>query len=287
MSKIGRQRCAAIRIHHRNGRKFPARVFFHHSQAWTFIDDNFSGTDAPQIPGDVLCVGNEGGPADDGRIVHDYRGGRDAAAEMVIVNKNERRVGWTMGKKRARWRHGCPADVASSVTPANPGGRPFNARHPNPAIDGVINPIAIVIAGPGPRIIADPIPAAIRPHPVTVTVGLPIHDDASRPPAATVGAHHYPAAARRQRRVEIGTGVNLHRRGNFQIRLCGQYTQIQQPGCNSQSQKVCRFFHKTSLVGVIWRMLVLLNGLLNKTAFDEPFPPPWVCRFRQPRSNRV
>lgn len=267
MSKTGGQGCAVIGFDHRDLRKLPAGVSFHHGQARAFVHDDFPGANAVQVPCGVFRVGDKSCPTDDGRVVHDDRGGREATAKMAVIHKDERRVGWTMGKKHTWRRHGRPTDVASAVAPADPGRCPFNARNPDPAAGGIISPITVVITSPGPRFVADPIPAAIRPHPITIAVRPPAHDESARSPAAAVGAYRHPGAAGGQGRIEVRAGVYLHRGGYFQIRLCGQFTQTQKHSCSSQYRKVCQFVHKTSPCGRHLAYFYVHKRITNNTAF--------------------
>ncbi len=267
MSKTGGQGCAVIRLDYRNLRKRPAGIFFHHGQTRAFVHDDFPGADSVKVPCGVFRVGDKSCPTDEGRVVHDYRGGREAPAKMVVIHKDERRVGGTMGKKYTLRRHGRPTDVTSAVAPADPGRCPFNARNPDPAVGGVINPITVVITSPGPRFVADPIPAAIRPHPITIAVRSPAHDDTTRSPAAAVGAHLHPGAAGGQGRIEIRAGAYLHRGGNFQIRPCGQYTQTQKHNGTSQCRKVCQLYYKASLCGCHFAYFYVHKRIIIKTAF--------------------
>ena len=217
--EVCRQRSAAGGINDRHCGKLFARGFFHRVQTRAFVDDDFARTNVLKIPGGVFRVGDEFGFPNDPRVVDDHVGRRDVTAKMVAVNKHESRVVGMMGKEDARRSDGRPPDVAAAETPANPGRRPFNARHPDPAIVGIVNPIAIVITSPRPRFIADPIPAAIGPDPITVAVRPPPCHHAGRVPATAVETRVHPGAARRQRGVKIRVGVNLHRGGDFEIRL--------------------------------------------------------------------
>src|SRR5206468_2310961 len=86
----------------------------------------------------------------------------------------------------ATWRHRSPAAVAAADAPGHPRGRPFDARHPNPSIVRLINPRPIMVTSPGPRLVADPVPPAIRPDPVPVSIRPPFHGNAGWTPTASI-----------------------------------------------------------------------------------------------------
>src|SRR2546426_12571457 len=88
--------------------------------------------------------------------------------------------------KPDRRRQRCPTDVAAAFTPADPGWPPFHARHPNPGISRVIDPAPVVVTRPRPRLVADPIPPAVRPFPMAVAIGPPFNIDAGWTPALPV-----------------------------------------------------------------------------------------------------
>ncbi len=116
------------------------------------------------------------------------------------------------------WRQGSPTDVAATRTPRNPGRSPTGAGNPDPGIARVIIPPAIVITGPGPRLITDPVPAVIiGPDPIAITVRTPFHTDSRGLPAMSVSVHINPGPVSTERRVEIGLGIDLHSAADFQI----------------------------------------------------------------------
>jgi len=85
-------------------------------------------------------------------------------------------------------RSGRPSTIAASHTPTHPGWSPFHSRNPNPSIIRCLIPIAVMVAGPAPRLVALPIPAAISPNPSSFAVRTPSDRHARRSPAAAVGA---------------------------------------------------------------------------------------------------
>ena len=72
---------------------------------------------------------------------------------------------------RGQWR---PANAVVAVTPGNPGGRPFPARDPEPAMARHLNPAAVMVAGPAEGLIGIPGPALVGPGPATVDIRAPV-----------------------------------------------------------------------------------------------------------------
>src|SRR5262249_52893335 len=103
--------------------------------------------------------------------------------------------------------------------PDHPGGRPFNARHPAPALRRVIKPRAIMITGPRPRFIALPVPTAVCPNPVSLAVWTPPGIDGGRAKAPSIAADINPGAVRAQRPVKVRRRIDLNGRGNFKFRF--------------------------------------------------------------------
>lgn len=66
-----------------------------------------------------------------------------------------------------------------------------------------------MITGPGPRLVAIPIPTGIGPFPGSDGVRLPTDFNISWVPAASVRTDVHPCAVRRQRLIKIGGGVDL------------------------------------------------------------------------------
>src|SRR6185295_4036860 len=97
--------------------------------------------------------------------------------------------GDTDGKRHAAWRQRTPTDIAAAVTPGNPGRAPFEAGNPDPPMRRMMMPIAIMITGPCPRLLAHPVPSEIGPDPITITIRPPLHSHASGTPAMPEGIH--------------------------------------------------------------------------------------------------
>lgn len=68
-----------------------------------------------------------------------------------------------------------------------------------------------MITGPGPGIVARPIPTAVGPFPRTVAIGTPTHGHVWMP-ATPVTADIHPLAIRRKRCGKIGRAVDLNAR---------------------------------------------------------------------------
>lgn len=186
-------------------------------QSRPFIEVHPTRANTIKVPRDVTDVRDVLCLIDDREVVDDHNCGLDAFAEMVVVHEYEGCVHRAGSEESARRRERRPANKPAADSPRNPRRRPFHAGHPHPAINRVIHPIAVVITCPCPRLVAIPIPAAIGPFPVTVAIGPPAHHHASGMPATTIGADRDPGAAGRQRGIELGRGMNLHRSGNLQI----------------------------------------------------------------------
>src|SRR5207249_6803556 len=71
-------------------------------------------------------------------------------------------------------------------------------------------PAPVVVGGPTPRLITDPIPTGVGAPPVTIGVWAPFSLDPSRPPATSVGSGDHPGTVRAERLIEIAFGVNHH-----------------------------------------------------------------------------
>src|SRR2546427_3439899 len=96
-----------------------------------------------------------------------------------------------------RWRTGRPPDLVPAVAPINPGRRPLDVWNPDPTIVRVINPSSVVVTRPGPWVIADPVPTAIGPFPMTVAIGPPPRFNTRGMPTTAVGGDIHPCAVRR------------------------------------------------------------------------------------------
>ncbi len=140
--------------------------------------------------------------------------GPDRLLEPVDIHKNKQ----CRGHVRLARRAGRPADIIPTATPNDPGRRPFDARHPDPARGWIIHPRSIVVAGPRPGFIALPIPTAVRPNPAAFAIRPPTGLDSPGPEAVPVAANVNPGSIRSQRAVKIGWSVDLNRRRHFQLR---------------------------------------------------------------------
>ena len=78
--------------------------------------------------------------------------------------------------------------MVAALPPSDPGGCPFTAGHPKPAVRGEIQPAAIVVGGPAKVFVGDPGPAGICVGPVAVRIGSPIRllSDGGLPDIAVV-----------------------------------------------------------------------------------------------------
>src|SRR5207249_9840722 len=119
---------------------------------------------------DVDCL------VDDRGVVHDHRGGADRLEQSLLADKDKRpgRNCRLLNLHNApcpnprRWGQRRPADVSGSLPPRNPGRGPLRVRHPNPAEFHAPIPPAIMVGGPTPRLITNPIPTRVGPTPVAV-----------------------------------------------------------------------------------------------------------------------
>src|SRR5262249_41096374 len=139
----------------------------------------------------------------------------------------------------------CPAYVPSAHSPLYPTWRPFYGRNPNPVISRIVDPSTIVIARPTPWLVAHPIPAAIRPFPVTRAIRPPVGRNPHRVPAPSIAADVYPSAIGSQGRVEIRRTLDVNRRRNFQMserHVAPKANASQYSSC----QKFANRFHSSS-----------------------------------------
>jgi len=232
-----RNSCLANHLLYRGNTHFLGSCLLDSFQSGSLVDYDFLRGAAADVPGFLSDIIDLRRFVDDGRIVDGDRGRAD-------LYKHERRRHRHCGpehKTTAR-RQRRPADVAAAHTPANPSRRPLNARHPNPGIGRVIDPVAIMVTSPRPRLIALPIPAAVGPNPRAITIGTPFNGYLSRMPAATIRTYLDPSPLRGERFVEIYCAVDLHGSGNFQICESAEDANPQvggQPDCAS----VQDFFH--------------------------------------------
>src|SRR5205823_4626080 len=85
-----------------------------------------------------------------------------------------------------RRRQRSPADVVVARLPVDPGRSPLVTRDPFPAVVGVVVPAAVVISRPAERLVGDPGPAEVGPHPVAVLIRVPRCDGDARGPDPAV-----------------------------------------------------------------------------------------------------
>src|ERR1043166_8191671 len=178
-----------------------AACFFDSPSGRTFVDDGVI---------DDLDIGDVNGLVDDSGVINHYRGGANGFQEVPFFDKNIRprrndslidlhRTA-SKSRRRVQWR---PADISTTAVPRNPGRRPLRLRHPIPAIFRAQIPAPVVIRGPGPRLIANPIPSGVGALPLTRAIGTPIGIHAPGNPAAAIRAHHLPSPVRAERLVKI------------------------------------------------------------------------------------
>lgn len=91
-------------------------------------------------------------------------------------------------------RQGCPPDPAGTITPGDPGRRPYHVRNPHPAIGGHMGPAAVVKGCPSPFPIGDPGPPVIRIYPSPIRIGLPLGRNLLWAPHLTILRCHHPGA---------------------------------------------------------------------------------------------
>jgi hypothetical protein len=72
------------------------------------------------------------------------------------------------------WWKRSPANLLVALPPGNPSRSPSSSGNPAPAGPADIGPSAIMIGGPGKTLVRVPIPAVIRPNPVSISVGSPV-----------------------------------------------------------------------------------------------------------------
>src|SRR5437899_9408783 len=113
----------------------------------------------------------------------------------MSLNENERR----RRQNHTTRRKGRPTAITAAHAPGDPRRGPLDAWDPDPSKGRVIDPPAIVIASPRPRLIARPVPAAIGPDPMPVTVRPPRHGQVRWTPTASVVTHFDPRAVRSKR----------------------------------------------------------------------------------------
>src|SRR5207249_2144973 len=94
-----------------------------------------------------------------------------------------------------RWQRR-PTDVPSTALPAHPGRRPLVSRHPHPSVARVVEPAAVVIWRPTPRLIANPGPPRVGEYPVSIDIRAPPVVDVPRAPHRSVVAVLEPFSVR-------------------------------------------------------------------------------------------
>ena len=161
---------------------------------------------------DVDCLVDHSG------VIHDHRCGADRLEEPLLAHKDERagsnrrlvnlhNAACANPRRRGQRR---PADVSGSLPPRNPGRGPLRVRHPNPAEFHAPIPPAIMVGGPTPRLITNPIPTRVGPTPVAVSVRAPSDFDSRRSPTAPVRSNHHPFSVRGERLVKVTLALNHH-----------------------------------------------------------------------------
>src|SRR5882724_10825809 len=65
-----------------------------------------------------------------------------------------------------------------------------------------------MIRRPGPRLITDPVPAAVRALPIAFAIRAPIGLNSPWNPATTIGSNYLPSTVRRKRLIKIAFGSN-------------------------------------------------------------------------------
>ena len=179
-----------------------------HGGVGAFINYNSLG-DAVEIASGSRDIVNDSRAIEDRGVVYNEHTWTDWVVEVVNVDK--KKYG---GRRDISGRTtGSPANVIRAFAPNDPGGRPFGCGHPDPTIGGITNPGAVVVTGPGPRFVADPIPTAIGPFPIASAIGPPANSNVKRMPAATVRHDRFPVAVRGERGIEIRWGTDLEAGG--------------------------------------------------------------------------
>src|SRR3989339_1641281 len=79
-------------------------------------------------------------------------------------------------------RQGSPAEVIVVISPFNPRRSPHTVRHPDPSVEIIIVPPAVVKHRPPERFGGDPVPAVIGPCPTAIQIGTPSSSDPHRAP---------------------------------------------------------------------------------------------------------
>ena len=138
---------------------------------------------------DVLCHGGKhrgvARPHEVSRVDEGVTGWAEVIPRVTIAI--HRAAGSTV------WRKWCPADVITTLTPGHPGGSPFVAGNPDPAVAREIHPAAIVVSGPAKWLVRLPSPAHGRPHPAAIHIWAPARRCDAGPPAVAITAHLHPA----------------------------------------------------------------------------------------------
>ena len=182
-----------------------------HTGAWIDCDASIGAVDGAILHADIIYYG---GSIDDGRVIDNHVVTANRSMKTVHIDEHEQWRGDDHASRAARR----PADVIRAGAPDHPGRRPFNSRDPHPADARVVDPASVMITSPGPRFIADPVPADIRPFPMSMAVRSPIRSDAGRAPASSVRADFNPGPHRGQRLVKIRSRANLQAHGNVHVR---------------------------------------------------------------------
>src|SRR5262249_19190205 len=92
--------------------------------------------------------------------------------------------------------------------PGHPGRAPHGLRNPEPADKWVEIPSTIMVSGPTPRLIANPVPSGIGGLPIPIGIRTPGRFDAIGHPAATVIADVFPMAIRVEGLIKITLVTN-------------------------------------------------------------------------------
>src|SRR5207302_6860064 len=101
-----------------------------------------------------------------------------------------------------------PPDITVSAMPAPPGRGPHDLRNPVPADTWVEIPSAVMVSGPTPRLIANPVPSGIGRLPMPIGIRTPGRFNAIGHPAATVSADVFPMAIRVEGLIKIALVTN-------------------------------------------------------------------------------
>jgi len=192
-----------------------AGCLLHHRQSRPFVNDHPLRRRASDISRFALYIVNDRGPVEDRGVIDNDGGWPDAIREAGRFDEDKLRRP-KVDRETPRRQRG-PSDIAATDSPGYPGRAPFNSGDPHPGVGGIVSPPAIMVTSPAPRLVAGPIPAAIGPDPLAVTIGPPLQGDSRRTPAVSVTAHLHPGALGGQWRVKIGCRMDRDRGGNFQI----------------------------------------------------------------------